>query len=60
MKSEKNLPLRSVITSFAGLRVNEAGHDFILGEAEDAEGFFNCAGIASPGLSAPQHLDDAP
>ena len=50
--SIKALPTRQVITSFAGLRANEAGHDFIIGEAEDAEGFFNCAGIASPGLSA--------
>ena len=50
--SIKALPTRQVITSFAGLRANEAGHDFIIGEAEDADGFFNCAGIASPGLSA--------
>ncbi len=50
--SIKALPTRQVITSFAGLRANEAGHEFIIGEAEDAEGFFNCAGIASPGLSA--------
>ena len=50
--SIKDLPTRQVITSFAGLRAHEAGHEFIIGEAEDAEGFFNCAGIASPGLSA--------
>lgn len=48
----KNLPLRQVITSFAGLRAHEACGDFILGEADDVGGFFNAAGIASPGLSS--------
>lgn len=48
----KDLPTRQVITSFAGLRAREIGKDFILGEAEDAPGFFNCAGIQSPGLSS--------
>lgn len=50
--SIKNLPTRQVITSFAGLRAREEGHEFIIGEAEDADGFFNCAGIQSPGLSS--------
>ena len=48
----KNLPLRQVITSFAGLRAHEDNHEFILGEVEDAPGFIDCAGIESPGLSA--------
>lgn len=48
----KNLPLRQVITSFAGLRAHEDGHEFILGEVEDASGFIDCAGIESPGLSS--------
>lgn len=47
-----NLPLRQVITSFAGLRAHEDGHEFVLGETADAPGFFDCAGIESPGLSA--------
>ena len=47
-----DLPLREVITSFAGLRAHEARHDFILGEVKDAPGFFDCAGIESPGLTA--------
>ena len=47
-----DLPLRDVITSFAGLRAHEAKHDFILGEVKDAPHFFDCAGIESPGLSA--------
>ena len=50
--SIKDLPTRQVITSFAGLRAHEDGHEFILGEAPDAEGFFNCAGVESPGLSS--------
>lgn len=48
----KNLPLKQVITSFAGLRAHEDGHEFILGEVEDAPGFLDCAGIESPGLSS--------
>lgn len=47
-----DVPFREVITSFAGLRACEEGEDFIIGEAEDAEGFIDCAGIASPGLSS--------
>ena len=48
----KNLPMRQVITSFAGLRAHEDGHEFIVGELEDAKGFIDCAGIESPGLSS--------
>ena len=48
----KDLPLRQVITSFAGLRAHEDNHEFILGEVEDAPGFIDCAGIESPGLSS--------
>ncbi len=47
-----NIPLRQIITSFAGLRAHENGHDFILGEPIDAPCFYDCAGIESPGLSA--------
>lgn len=50
--SVKNLPLRQVITSFAGLRAHEDQDDFVIGEAPDAEGFFDAAGIESPGLSS--------
>ncbi|MGN1147450.1 MAG: NAD(P)/FAD-dependent oxidoreductase, partial [Lachnospiraceae bacterium] len=50
-ESVKNLPVRSVITSFAGLRAHEAGGDFVIGEAEDAPGFIDVAGIESPGLT---------
>ena len=50
--SVKNVPMRQVITSFAGLRAHEDGNDFVIGEAEDAKGFINAAGIESPGLSS--------
>lgn len=50
--SVRNLPLRKVITSFAGLRAHEDHHEFILKEIEDAPGFFDCAGIESPGLTS--------
>ena len=48
----KDLPIRQVITSFAGLRAHEAGHEFIIGEAADVKHFIDCAGIESPGLSS--------
>ena len=48
----KNLPIRQVITSFAGLRAHEDHHEFILGEVEDAPQFIDCAGVESPGLTS--------
>ena len=48
----KNIPFNQAITSFCGLRAHEDGHDFVLGEPEDAPGFFNAAGVESPGLSS--------
>ena len=48
----KNIPMRQVITSFAGLRAHEDNHEFIIGEVEDCKGFIDCAGIESPGLSS--------
>lgn len=48
----KNPPMKSVITSFAGLRAHESSGDFIIGECEDAKLFFDCVGVESPGLSA--------
>lgn len=50
--SAGDVPLHMVITSFAGLRATEKDGDFVLGEAENAPGFFNAAGIESPGLSS--------
>ena len=48
--SVKNIPYRQVITSFSGLRAHEKSDEFIIGEA--AEGFYDAAGIESPGLSS--------
>ena len=50
--SVQKLPTRQVITSFAGLRAHEESGDFMIGEVSDAPGFFDVAGIASPGLSS--------
>ncbi len=52
LRSVPDLPWNKVITGFAGLRAHEDGDDFIVGEAPDAPGFFNAAGIESPGLTA--------
>lgn len=51
-KSVADLPMRDVITSFAGLRAHLSGpeDDFIVGESTD--GFFEAVGIESPGLSS--------
>ncbi len=49
-RSVQNIPWGQVITGFAGLRAHEQGHEFVLGMP--APGFFDCAGIESPGLSA--------
>lgn len=48
----KNVPLREVITTFAGLRAHQAAHDFVIGELEGAPGLFDCAAIESPGLTS--------
>ncbi len=48
----KNVPLREVITTFAGLRAHQAAHDFVIGELEGAAGLFDCAAIESPGLTS--------
>lgn len=50
--SVKNIPYRLTITSFSGVRAHEDGDDFVIGEAQDAPGFFDAAGIESPGLSS--------
>ena len=48
----KNLPIRQVITSFAGLRAHEDNGDFIIGEVEDAEGLSTVQGLSLRGLPA--------
>jgi glycerol-3-phosphate dehydrogenase len=49
-KSVPSLNFKSGIRNFAGLRAHTGQGDFIIKEA--APGFFDAAGIASPGLSA--------
>ena len=46
-----NLPMGASITGFAGLRAVSDTGDFILGPGK-VPGFFNAAGIQSPGLTA--------
>ena len=48
----KNVPLREVITTFAGLRAHQKAHDFVIGEVEGSSGLFDCAAIESPGLTS--------
>jgi glycerol-3-phosphate dehydrogenase len=52
LKTAPGLPLHRAITTFAGLRATPGGHDFIIGPAAGAPGFFDAAGIDSPGLSS--------
>ncbi|WP_318702706.1 NAD(P)/FAD-dependent oxidoreductase [Candidatus Acetatifactor stercoripullorum] len=53
--SVESLDEKQVITSFAGLRAHleEGGRegDFVIGQVQDAPGFYDVAGIESPGLS---------
>lgn len=55
-RSVKNIPMRQVITSFAGLRAHEDSDDFVIGEVKDAKGFINAAGIESPVFPPPLQL----
>jgi len=51
-KSVPSIDFRASIRNFAGVRARLDGEDFIIREAEGAPGFFDLAGICSPGLSA--------
>lgn len=48
----KSFPYSSVITSFSGLRAHDDQDDFVVEEVKDADNFFDCLGIESPGLSS--------
>ncbi len=43
---------RDVITNFAGLRASGESGDFVIGQPDDAPGFFNIACLESPGLTS--------
>lgn len=44
--------LRTVITTFAGMRAHEEKGDFVIGAVEGCKGAYETVGIESPGLSA--------
>lgn len=48
----KEVSFKNVITSFTGLRAKTKDQDFIIEESKESLGFFNVAGIDSPGLTA--------
>jgi glycerol-3-phosphate dehydrogenase len=52
LKSIADINFRDSIKTFAGIRAEADTGDFILGEAPDAPGFFNMAGMKSPGLTS--------
>ena len=51
-KTSKDIPYHENITIFSGLRAEPDTGDFIIGESEKINNFFNVAGIKSPGLSS--------
>ncbi len=50
LKTIPNIPFNKTIRTFSGLRATPANGDFVI--AESADGFFDAAGIESPGLSS--------
>ncbi|MDF2803781.1 MAG: dependent oxidoreductase [Anaerocolumna sp.] len=48
----KQISFQNVITSFTGLRAKTKTQDFIIEESKESLGFFNVAGIDSPGLTS--------
>jgi glycerol-3-phosphate dehydrogenase len=52
LKTLDKIPMSQLITSFAGLRAHLPEDDFLIAEVQNAENFFNVAGIDSPGLSS--------
>jgi len=58
-KSVPGLNLRENIRNFAGLRAFSDLDDFIIAEADGTHGFFDLAGIKSPGLTAAPAIAEA-
>lgn len=50
--SVPDINFRDNIRNFAGLRAYSDASDFIVGQSPDVPGFYNIAGIKSPGLTA--------
>lgn len=48
----ENIPKRSFITTFSGIRAHCDYNDFVIGEVPDVPFFFNALGIESPGLTS--------
>ncbi len=51
-KTWPDLPRRGMITNFGGVRSTGDSGDFVIGQPEDAPGFFNIACFDSPGLTS--------
>lgn len=51
-KTWPDLNTRGIITNFAGLRSTGDVGDFVIGQPDDAPGFFNIACFESPGLTS--------
>lgn len=51
-KAIPTFPREGCISAYGGLRAHCDRDDFIIGESSDCPGFFNAAGIESPGLTA--------
>jgi glycerol-3-phosphate dehydrogenase len=51
-RTVKGINFRSSIRNYSGLRADAGRTDFIVGESKETPGFFNIAGIKSPGLTS--------
>ncbi|MGL5067717.1 MAG: NAD(P)/FAD-dependent oxidoreductase [Sarcina sp.] len=52
LRTTTKVNFRENIRNFAGLRAVADAPDFIVGQADDVKGFFNVAGMKSPGLTS--------
>lgn len=52
LRAVPSIRFNASIRNFAGVRARSSNGDFIIQEADGAPGFFDLAGICSPGLSA--------
>ena len=52
LKSVPSISFRDNIRNFSGVRANHPEDDFLIGESKTVPGFYELAGIKSPGLSS--------